>query len=126
MDKPGQIIYFDHKGEVMDTSEFQPGITFEDPESDGGLGLHEIGNRGTKYGLNMYTTDFKDYLALNLILLIVIRNKKIFRYTSTENETSQIQGGAAKYVSSVPPPSTYSETTIVPTQGMYRNRIKNN
>ena len=54
MDKPGQIIYFDHKGEVMDTSEFQPGITFEDPESDGGLGLHEIGNRGTKYGLNMY------------------------------------------------------------------------
>lgn len=77
-------------------------------------------------GLICILTDFKDYLALNLILLIVIRNKKIFRYTSTENETSQIQGGAAKYVSSVPPPSTYSETTIVPTQGMYRNRIKNN
>lgn len=53
MDKPGQIIYFDRKGEVMDTVEFQPGMAYQDPEPDGGLGMHEIGNRGTRLGLNM-------------------------------------------------------------------------
>jgi hypothetical protein len=53
VDKPGQIIYFDNKGEVMDTADFPPGINYGDCEPDGGLGVHEIGNRGTRQGLNM-------------------------------------------------------------------------
>ena len=54
VDKPGQIIYFDSKGEVMDTTSFNPGIVFKDPEQEGAVGLHEIGCRGTQLGMNMY------------------------------------------------------------------------
>lgn len=54
MDKPGQIIYFDHKGEVMEATSFNPGANYGDPEPSGGFGMHEIGNRGTHLGLNMY------------------------------------------------------------------------
>ena len=53
MDKPGQIIYFDIKGEVMDTTSFNPGVTFKDDEVEGSVGLHEIGCRGTHLGMNM-------------------------------------------------------------------------
>ena len=53
MDKPGQIIYFDHKGEVMGTTSFNPGMTYGTMEHDGGCGLHDIGNRGTQLGMNM-------------------------------------------------------------------------
>ena len=28
VDKPGQIIYFDHKGEVMGTTSFNPGMAY--------------------------------------------------------------------------------------------------
>lgn len=54
MDKPGQIIYFDHKGEVMDATSFNPGANYADPEPSGGFGMHEIGNRGTQLGMNIY------------------------------------------------------------------------
>ena len=49
-------------------------------------------------------------------LMYLNENIHSFRYTQTENENSPIQGGAAKYVSSVPPPSTYSETSIASTE----------
>ena len=76
IDRPGQIIYFDHKGEVMDTSDFQPELQYLDQELEGGLGMHEIGNRGTRHGLNMYTNN--------------------------ETNEEQVQGGAAKYVPATP------------------------
>ena len=53
VDKPGQIIYFDHKGEVMGTTSFNPGMVYGAVENDGGCGVHEIGNRGTQQGMNM-------------------------------------------------------------------------
>ena len=53
MDVPGQIIYFDHNGEVMGTTNFSPGQTYGDAEPEGGCSLHDIGNRGTQLGLNM-------------------------------------------------------------------------
>ena len=53
VDNPGQIIYFDDKGEVMGTTSFNPGITYGEMERDGGCGIHEIGNRGTQLGMNM-------------------------------------------------------------------------
>ena len=47
------MIYFDNKGEVMDTVDYIPGISYENPDPDGGVGIHETGHRGTKLGLNM-------------------------------------------------------------------------
>ena len=38
----------------MDTTSFNPGIVFKDPEQEGTVGLHEIGCRGTQLGMNMY------------------------------------------------------------------------
>ena len=51
--RPGEILYFDRRGEIMDKSEFQTGVDYEPPDFEGGLGIHETGNRGTNYGLNM-------------------------------------------------------------------------
>ena len=53
MDTPGQIIYFDNKGEVMGTTSFKNGMSYGDLEPDGGCGVNEIGNRGTTLGMNM-------------------------------------------------------------------------
>ena len=53
IDKPGTILFFDAKGEIMDRSEFLIGVAYEEADFEGGLGIHEIGNRGTKHGLNM-------------------------------------------------------------------------
>ena len=46
-------MFFDAKGEIMDRSEFLIGVEYEEADFEGGLGIHEIGNRGTKHGLNM-------------------------------------------------------------------------
>ena len=50
---PGQIRIFDSKGEIMVMSKFPTGITYQQAEYEGGIGIHEAGNRGTKIGLNM-------------------------------------------------------------------------
>jgi hypothetical protein len=47
------IRFFDAKGEIMDKSEFLIGVEYEEADFEGGLGIHETGNRGTKHGLNM-------------------------------------------------------------------------
>ena len=60
----------------MDTSDFQPELSYAEHELEGGLGMHEIGNRGTRHGLNMYTNN--------------------------ETHEEQVQGGAAKYVPASP------------------------
>jgi len=53
IEKPGSIRFFDAKGEIMDRSEFLIGVEYEEADFEGGLGIHETGNRGTKHGLNM-------------------------------------------------------------------------
>ena len=53
VEKPGSIRFFDSKGEIMDKSEFLIGIDYHEADFEGGLGIHETGNRGTKHGLNM-------------------------------------------------------------------------
>ena len=50
---PGRIKIFDSKGEIMIESKFLTGIVFCQADYEGGIGIHEAGNRGTKHGLNM-------------------------------------------------------------------------
>ena len=50
---PGKIKIFDSKGEMMVESKFLTGITYEHADYEGGIGIHETGNRGTRLGLNM-------------------------------------------------------------------------
>ena len=92
MDKPGQIIYFDDKGEVMGTTSFHPGIHYGDPEHDGGVGIHEIGNRGTTLGMNMYADT-------NAIL--------------NSNETKDVSKYAPKDEESDPDPDLFPKVKVV-------------
>ena len=50
---PGKIKIFDEKGEIMVDSKFPTGINYQQAEYEGGIGIHETGNRGTRIGLNM-------------------------------------------------------------------------
>ena len=50
---PGKIKIFDEKGEIMVESKFPTGINYQQAEYEGGIGIHETGNRGTRIGLNM-------------------------------------------------------------------------
>ena len=50
---PGQIRIFDSKGEIMVQSKFPTGMKYQQSEYEGGIGIHEAGNRGTRIGLNM-------------------------------------------------------------------------
>ena len=51
--EPGKIRIFDEKGEIMVESKFPTGITYQHAEYEGGIGIHETGNRGTRIGLNV-------------------------------------------------------------------------
>ena len=51
---PGKVRIFDEKGEIMVESKFPTGINYQQAEYEGGIGIHETGNRGTRIGLNMY------------------------------------------------------------------------
>ena len=53
VERPGQIRLFDDKGEIIEESKFDPGMTYGSCETQGGIRMAEVGNRGTKYGLNM-------------------------------------------------------------------------
>ena len=56
IEKPGKIRFYDENGElsVGEDEDFETGQSpYADPEPEGGLGLYETGNRGTKLGLNM-------------------------------------------------------------------------
>ena len=50
---PGKVRIFDEKGEIMVESKFPTGINYQQAEYEGGIGIHETGNRGTRIGLNM-------------------------------------------------------------------------
>ena len=50
---PGKVRIFDEKGEIMVESKFPTAINYQQAEYEGGIGIHETGNRGTRIGLNM-------------------------------------------------------------------------